>query len=81
MLFRSRLELPESSAIRLINGQPLILEPDFADGSKIPAPGSRAAVFSRGSLIGIASLLPDAGGGLKIKTERVLIDLADFRQS
>lgn len=75
------LELPESSAIRLINGQPLILEPDFADRSKIPAPGSRAAVFSSGSLIGIASLLPDAGGGLQIKTERVLIDLADFRQS
>jgi len=73
--------LPEAAATRLINGQQLRPEESGLPQADWPPAGVRTAVYSRGSLIAVGCLSPAAEGDLYFKTERVLIDLADFRQS
>jgi tRNA pseudouridine55 synthase len=85
------LHLPESLAIRLINGQPLIFEtamladwlPVESRGRPdlLPSPGIATVIYSLSRLIGIVTLTPGEPGFFQLKIERVLIDLADFRQS
>lgn len=75
------ISLPEAAALRLINGQPLILAAAGLTPSGWPPAGIRTVVYSRGCLIAVGSLQPTETGESQFKTERVLIDLADFRQS
>jgi tRNA pseudouridine55 synthase len=75
------IELPEAAAIRLINGQPLRPGENGLSDTDWPPAGVRTVIFSRGSLIAVGYLSPASDGVLQFKTERVLIDLADFRQS
>lgn len=73
--------LPEVAAIRLINGQRLRLDEIGMSPAGWPPAHVRAAIYSRDSLIAVGCLSPADDGILQIKTERVLIDLADFRPS
>ena len=74
-------DLPEDAAVRLINGQPLILAAAGTSWDAWPEAGVRTVIYSRGCLIAVGSVLESDGGELHFKSERVLIDLADFRQS
>lgn len=84
------LDLPEQEAIKLINGQPTWLLPDelatrWRNDQVSPTPVGSAdppvVIYSRGRLIAVAHLLEPTSVGRQLKTERVLVDLADFRQS
>lgn len=77
------LNMPAQTAIRLINGQPLVFDKNeiAAWTDQIPEMDTRTVIYSNGCLIGIASLKPESFDKIQIKTERVLIDLEDFRQS
>ena len=83
-------DITEEMAEKLINGQPqYILKEDLEKiqrskasfcRASVPESGETIMLFSRDCLIGAAVLDPDESGQLRIKTERVMIDLADFRQ-
>ena len=75
------VSLPEDAAIRLINGQPLLMAADGLSLAGWPPAGVRTVVYSRDCLIAVGSILETENGDFQFKTERVLIDLADFRQS
>ncbi|HAL74644.1 MAG TPA: tRNA pseudouridine(55) synthase TruB [Clostridiales bacterium] len=75
------ITLPETAAIRLIKGQSLRPGETGLPQTDWPPVGVRTVIYSRGSLIAVGCLLPAADGDLQFKTERVLIDLADFQQS
>ena len=84
-------DLPADLAGKLISGQTLALSEDFLLKSQqlswanrpelIPANGQRLVFYSCGQLICVARLEEIQPAFYRIKTERVLIDLADFRQS
>ncbi len=76
------IDLPKTEAVRLIQGQPVWLSaeeltgqlPDFnLDGPVV--------VNSEERLIAVCRLLEEFPLGIRLKTERVLIDLADFQQA
>jgi len=81
-----RLRLPESTAERLINGQRVDIDPaELGDCCPDVLPGrcaaARMAIFSRDRLIAVAHLTEETPECFRLITERVLVDLADFRQS
>ena len=77
------ISVPETDALCLICGQPLLIaKEDFAERfPDCPIGGTPIVVRSNGRLIGIIRLQSDLPGFFQLKTERVLIDLADFRQA
>lgn len=75
--------LPEADALRLICGQPLLMAEDEFSGNfpECPIGSMPIVVRSEGRLIAMIRLQNDSPGFFRLKTERVLIDLADFRQA
>lgn len=71
-----RIELSHDDALRLIRGQAVLQTGHNWSGI---GDGERQVVVCGGQLIGIASLQPQATGERRLKTERVLIDHADFQ--
>jgi len=71
--------LTETEALRLITGQPLSL-PAGAAGLPEPAPDRPVVFTSRDQMIAVGRLEPEQTDVYHVRTERVLIDLADFRQ-
>ena len=70
------IHLNDEESLRLINGQPVeIAVPAVAD------PAGTIAVYGRGRLIAAARLSAASPDTAWLITERVLVDLADFRQS
>jgi tRNA pseudouridine55 synthase len=84
-------DLPADLAAKLISGQSLVLSEDFLLKNQpfsltcrpelIPENGRKLVFYSRNRLICVAGLEEAEPAFYRIKTERVLIDLADFRQS
>lgn len=84
-------DVPPEMAEGLISGQPrsiriedLVSSDHRAAGNDpqpIPEPGRRVVLYSQSRLIGVAVLEPSDPDSVRIKTERVMIDLADFRQT
>jgi tRNA pseudouridine55 synthase len=82
------LDLPPGLAERLINGQSVILTADFlSSAGRVDCADAawkdtgRLVVNSKNRLIAVACLKNDEPGKFQLRTERVLIDLADFRQA
>jgi tRNA pseudouridine55 synthase len=83
------INLPEQLAERLIYGQPVELTRQELDewGEPVRAPGSpalagrRLALHSREQIVAIGRLLATEPEHFRLKTERVLINLADLRQA
>jgi tRNA pseudouridine55 synthase len=75
--------LPEADALRLICGQPLLMAEDEFSGHfpDCPIGSTPIVVRSEGRLIAMIRLQKEQPGFFRLKTERVLIDLADFRQA
>jgi tRNA pseudouridine55 synthase len=82
------LDVPEDTAGRLINGQPVRLSassllkaglPGYSEAE--PAGSGLFTVSSRSRLIAVARLIKDEPDGFRLKTERVFTNLADFRQA
>ena len=70
------IDIAPEMAERLIQGQSQIVRRSLP-----PSSGSKTVLYSRGSLIGVAVIEPADDDFVRIKTERVMIDLADFRQT
>ncbi len=83
------VHLPESVALRLINGLPMsfdaaeltdwLPDPKRSQTAFLPPIDTDIVAYSRGCLIGIIKLQNNDDGTFRLKSERVLIDLADFR--
>jgi len=74
-------ELNEREARDLIAGRPLFFradDPDRSGCSSLPD-DQIMAFYCRGQLIAAGHLEPNEAGARRVRTERVLIDLADFR--
>ncbi len=72
--------IAETEALRLITGQPLYLPMDAAAFSELAS--DRPAVFvCRDRIVAVGSLVKEQADAIRVHTERVLIDLADFRQA
>jgi tRNA pseudouridine55 synthase len=80
----TELDLAESDAERLICGQKVYLAPELACLAAISVDRDKSQpvrINSRGRLIAVARLVQSEPGQCQVKTERVLMNLADFRQA
>jgi tRNA pseudouridine55 synthase len=81
------MEVSADAAERLINGQRVILAEPFLSAAGLlmregePAETSLVKVSCQQKLIAVARLILEEPGQFRLKTERVLINLADFRQT
>lgn len=78
-----RVDLGEREALDLINGRPLCFQADDPERRRwadIPA-AQTLAFYCREHLVAAGHLEHSEAGVRRVRTERVLIDLADFRQN
>lgn len=78
-----RVELDEHEALDLITGRPLFFRTDDPDRPQwVDLPDTQTlAFYCREHLIAAGHLEQIEAGARRVRTERVLIDLADFRQN